>query len=83
MLEKIVPYVDGVVLGCQFSSYSDSFYSLDEINEIYQIVSKINKKVFVLLNFIMHENDVSDVKEFISNINELVIMLIFTYNWFR
>ena len=70
MLNKINPYVDGVVLGCKFSSYCDCQYSLEKINEIYQIASKNNKKVYVLLNFIMHENDINEVENFIKSINE-------------
>ena len=75
MLNKISSYVDGVVLGCQYSSYCDSSYSVDEINNVYQIASKNNKKVYVLLNFIMHENDIDDVKKFINSINENVYFI--------
>ena len=31
MIEQIIPFVDGITLGCQFSAYSDNSYSVEEI----------------------------------------------------
>ena len=75
MLNNISTYVDGIVLGCQFSFYCDASYSVEEINNIYQKASKMNKKVYVLLNFIMHENDVNEVENFIKSIDENVYFI--------
>ena len=42
MLETVSKYVEGVVLGCKYSFYSDKKYSKEEINEIYQIALQKN-----------------------------------------
>ena len=77
MIEQIIPFVDGITLGCQFSAYSDNSYSVQEIKDIYQILSKNNKKTFILLNFIMHENDIDDVRNFINEFENEEVYFIF------
>ena len=77
MLEKVIPFVDGVVLGCQYSAYCDNVFDEDEIRMTYQKLTKINKKTYVLLNLVMHENDIDGIKKFIDKFIDLDIYYIF------
>lgn len=77
MLEKISSYVEGIVLGCKYSSYSDSYFNVEEIKDIYQKALKKDLKVYILLNIMMHENDVENVKLFINEFKDLNIYFIF------
>jgi collagenase-like PrtC family protease len=75
MLNKISSYVEGVVLGCRYSFYCDSKFSVEEIKEIYQIASKKNIKTYILINLVMHQNHVDEVKEFIASFQEEVYFI--------
>lgn len=77
MLETVYKYVEGVVLGCKYSFYSDKKYSKEEINEIYQIALQKNIKTYILLNLVMHENYVDEVKEFIESFKNEEVYFIF------
>lgn len=77
MVETVSNYVEGVVLGCKYSFYSDSKYSVDEIKEIYQIAAKKGIKVYILLNLVMHEDKVDEVKKFIASFNQEEVYFIF------
>ena len=77
MLETVSKYVEGVVLGCKYSFYSDKKYSKEEINEIYQIALQKNIKTYILLNLVMHENYVDEVKEFIESFKNEEVYFIF------
>ena len=77
MLETVSKYVEGVVLGCKYSFYSDKKYSKEEIKEIYQIALKKNIKTYILLNLVMHENYVDEVKAFIESFKNEEVYFIF------
>lgn len=77
MLETVSKYVEGVALGCKYSFYSDKKYSKEEINEIYQIALQKNIKTYILLNLVMHENYVDEVKEFIESFKNEEVYFIF------
>ena len=77
MLETVSKYVEGVVLGCKYSFYSDKKYSKEEINEIYKIALQKNIKTYILLNLVMHENYVDEVKEFIESFKNEEVYFIF------
>ena len=77
MLETVSTYVEGVVLGCQYSSYCDNKYSVEEIKDIYQNALKNNIKTYILINLVMHENYVNEVKEFIKKFENEEVYFIF------
>ena len=77
MLETVSTYVEGVVLGCQYSFYCDNKYSVEEIKDIYQNTLKNNIKTYILINLVMHENYVNEVKEFIKKFENEEVYFIF------
>jgi U32 family peptidase len=75
--EKIKSKVNGIVLGCQYSFYADNHFTLEEISSIAKLGKKDHKKVFVLLNKIMHVSDTNSLSSFIDSLIKEDVYIIF------
>ncbi len=75
--ENIKNKVDGIVLGCQYSFYADNYFSLEEISSIVKKANADHKKVFVLVNKIMHVDNTNNISSFIDSLIKLDAYIIF------
>lgn len=75
--EEIKDYVSSIVIGCEYSFYADTRFSLEEIKLIASKAHKDNKKVFVLLNKVVHVNDTLIISNFIDSLIKENVYIIF------
>lgn len=66
MYKRISSMIDGVVLGTKYSFYCDHAFNESEIDEVINECQKDNKKVFLLVNLVMHEEYKNEVREFVK-----------------
>ncbi len=75
--EEIKDYVSSIVLGCKYSFYADNRFSIEEIKLIASKAHKENKKVFVLLNKIVHVEDTDIISSFIDSLIKENVYIIY------
>lgn len=69
LLEKVLPVVDGVIVGKDFTS---SYHlSLDDISYINKYCKDNNKKVYIVLDNFINEEELNSLKEYFNFIKEL------------
>ena len=62
MYNNVSSKVDGIVLGTPFSFYANHIFTEEEIMKLILLSKKDGKKVFLLLNLVMHEEYKEDVR---------------------
>jgi collagenase-like PrtC family protease len=77
MYKQVSSLVDGIVLGCDYSFYSNHRFSKEEILSLVSLASKDKKKVFLLTNLVMHNEYKDKVREFISSFKDVDISFIY------
>lgn len=78
---NLLPYIDAFLFG--INNYSVNFsnnFDLTEIEEFNRIIKQNKKQIFVSLNKNMHNNDIEDIKEILTKLNELKIDGLFFYD---
>lgn len=71
---NLLPYIDAFLFG--INNYSVNFsnnFDLREIEEFNRTIKQNKKQIFVSLNKNMHNNDIEDIKEILTKLNELKI----------
>ncbi len=66
MYNQVSSFVDGIVLGCDYSFYSNNRFSVSEIKSLISKAKTNNIKVFILLNIVMHNEYVNRINDFIN-----------------
>lgn len=70
--------IDGVILPLKgFSVNSNKFYTMEEIKTILNLTSK---KVCILINKIMHRDDLKELEDILVKLNKMNISAIFFYD---
>lgn len=69
--------VDGIVLGTPYSFYANHTFTEDEIGKMISICHKDDKKVFLLINLVMHEEYKEEVRKYIGKYKDEDVYYIF------
>lgn len=77
MYNDVSSKVDGIVLGTPFSFYANHIFTEEEIMKLILLSKKDEKKVFLLLNLVMHEEYKEDVKKYIEKYRNEGVYFIF------
>lgn len=81
LLKKILPKIDGVMIGIEnFSVNMPSYVTYEEFISIYNLCKEDNKEVFVVLNRNFHNKDLEALKEIMLKLEHLDITGIVYYD---
>ena len=80
MVEDLLPYYDGIILGIEGLSVNLPFYiKLEELKN-YQKIKESGKALFIMLNKNMHNSDLDPLKETLQELKQYQIDGVFYYD---